>query len=561
MKKLLILALILILPVLAVAQTTPNLGLNIPPTGQLNWGVLMNQNMSIIDSLNPASLPGPSTFTGITQICKMNGQSVVGGSCAATWGSGDIGAQVNAAYAALPSNGGRIHIIAGTYNFSTPIVLNTSGKYAILEGDANGTTLTFTSTTAVAITFDWGVAHKEGGLRDITLLGSGGTSQGLLLGVGAGNGAEQALVFDNRISNFSNCISVGNAFLITIFHNVIGPTCTVGIIFPGTTENNRLLGNTIFQNGTGISITGNAEVVSFGNSYDDNSTVALSMTAAGQFSSQQEHFENLAGGTSQYITATAGVVKIFGGEMQDDVVSGTQGQFISFNTAATYLVIDGMLTQTGGRTITQIVNMGSGHARLRIINYTNGATMPSDFNASYTAGQVLDEPFRGDKAFVFQANSSVGMTLLNQQQSGSAIVGTGGDATLYTYTLPANVLAFGKGLRIKLKYLHSTGTVSTIYKLSIGGTLIDSLTYANNNTTSREGVTWEIFNNGGSQTAQNWQREAYENLTGVTTGLSAVFNSGTSAINFGNSQAITATFNVAATDQVTPVSFLVELIQ
>jgi hypothetical protein len=55
-----------------------------------------------------------------------------------TWGNGDIGAQINVAYAALPPRGGTIVVIApangACYSFSTPIVAAVPGKYLLLQG-------------------------------------------------------------------------------------------------------------------------------------------------------------------------------------------------------------------------------------------------------------------------------------------------------------------------------------------------------------------------------------------------------------------------------------------
>lgn len=93
--------------------------------------------------------------------------------------SGDIGAQINAAYAALPANGGEIVVVppasGSCYNYTTPIVFNTSGKYPILEGapaSSGGVCLNYTPTTATAaLTLDYvpvsGVSQGGHGLRNI----------------------------------------------------------------------------------------------------------------------------------------------------------------------------------------------------------------------------------------------------------------------------------------------------------------------------------------------------------------------------------------------------------
>lgn len=107
-------------------------------------------------------------------------------------GSTDLGAQVNAAAAALPANGGKILIQAQPsgqcYVFSVPIVIT---KAIILQGDGPSTCLNFAG-AGTAVTFAGGLSsfapsgsYVDGfGLRDLMLVGSGasGNQTGLLLG-------------------------------------------------------------------------------------------------------------------------------------------------------------------------------------------------------------------------------------------------------------------------------------------------------------------------------------------------------------------------------------------
>jgi hypothetical protein len=70
MKKFVI-ALLCALPMLsplAFCQTTPNVGLNIPASNTPNWGLLLNDNFSLLDSLlaNTAVAPGSYTNANIT---------------------------------------------------------------------------------------------------------------------------------------------------------------------------------------------------------------------------------------------------------------------------------------------------------------------------------------------------------------------------------------------------------------------------------------------------------------------------------------------------------------
>jgi hypothetical protein len=65
---------LLLLTVAAMAQTTPNLGLNIPLTGTLNWGPILNFNFSLLDTklacFGTASIPGTiAYFNGTAWLC------------------------------------------------------------------------------------------------------------------------------------------------------------------------------------------------------------------------------------------------------------------------------------------------------------------------------------------------------------------------------------------------------------------------------------------------------------------------------------------------------------
>ncbi len=107
-------------------------------------------------------------------------------------GSGDLGAQINAAAAAMPANGGKILLQSQSsgqcYVFSVPIMIN---KAIIIQGQGPSTCLNFAG-TGTAVTFVGGNSsfspagsYVDGfGLRDLMLIGSGPSASqtGLLLG-------------------------------------------------------------------------------------------------------------------------------------------------------------------------------------------------------------------------------------------------------------------------------------------------------------------------------------------------------------------------------------------
>lgn len=143
------------------------------------------------------------------------------------------------------------------------------------------------------------------------------------------------------------------------------------------------------------------------------------------------------------------------------------------------------------------------------------------------------------------------VTLLNYQKSAAALVGSSSDQVMYTYALPASTLAAGKGIRITLVYTHSTGSASVLVKINVGG---GSLSIANNALTVVQ-VAQTYFMNDPGSTVSNAMFDSI--IVGAGSGSSF----GTTSVNTGVANTITATFNVANTDQVTPQAFLVEIIQ
>jgi hypothetical protein len=151
------------------------------------------------------------------------------------------------------------------------------------------------------------------------------------------------------------------------------------------------------------------------------------------------------------------------------------------------------------------------------------------------------------------ASSGNAVTLLNAQNNLSPITGTGADANLFTYTLPANVLATGKALRITVGFNHSTGTAAATYKFKVGST-----TFSSSGASAATGqwfYTVTIYNQGSALASK---LDYY--IQGTAIAVTAAYTAGLSA-DFTASQALAMTFSVAATDQVTPNLWMVELIQ
>lgn len=146
--------------------------------------------------------------------------------------------------------------------------------------------------------------------------------------------------------------------------------------------------------------------------------------------------------------------------------------------------------------------------------------------------------------------------LLNSQNNLAPLTGNSGDQTFFTYTIPGGTVPPGKAVRVTAIWKHSTGVANVTYKLSFGGVLIINFGSIADTVSSTYSFQVVLFNEG-TTTAKASQYFINDSGTGLVQGG----YSRNIAANMSSNQAITFTFNVANTDQVTPDMFLVELVQ
>lgn len=291
---------------------------------------------------------GNNTFSGTVTSCSYDGVSYVGSGAPYTtcWGSSDIGAQINAAYAACPSSGCHIVVTPGAYSYTTPIVFGNSNKGALLTCDRGQvlqqvptgiTTLTFTPTSGTAITFNEG----PGGMDGCIVIGTGhaGTTGVALTYI-------RASTFQNDdISNFDiglNCTGCNLAaqFFVNTFinmqvhdnltNNLLAPTGGPGaenVVFFGGDfyTKTAAFSTTCIDIGTGV------EFSFYGTSFDQ-----CGMTLRGTGATVNlfhGHFENPNGSTTNdFITLAANCVQcilnLHGGKFLEDS-SSARTEFIS----------------------------------------------------------------------------------------------------------------------------------------------------------------------------------------------------------------------------------------
>jgi len=150
----------------------------------------------------------------------------------------DIGEQINAAYADLPSQGGAI-LIDQSASFSTPIAFATDGKPALLIGlPGDIVTLAYTGDSGSAITFDCGTGHRMGyGLRDLTLTGPGNSTNTIGLMFGGDNGAEGIALRDFKIQSFGINLRMGSHTWLAYFEHGMIRDGGLNVLLPsGLTE-------------------------------------------------------------------------------------------------------------------------------------------------------------------------------------------------------------------------------------------------------------------------------------------------------------------------------------
>lgn len=150
------------------------------------------------------------------------------------------------------------------------------------------------------------------------------------------------------------------------------------------------------------------------------------------------------------------------------------------------------------------------------------------------------------------AGSGNAVTLLNSQDTLGNITGNGTDQTVYTFTIPANTVQAGKGIRLTFGAANNNAAAVT-YKFTLGTTT--ALTLVTAGAAQGNTAIIEIFNNSGVQTAQVWTERFFDGATILSN------NFVTSAENMANALALKVTASEVNPNTITPKKWFVELIQ
>jgi hypothetical protein len=373
----------------------------------------------------------------------------IGGASESFTNAGDIGAQFNAAYAALPASGGVIKLLpnptGGCYNFSTEIAATVPGKFVYFQGASttssstippypiSGSCLLWTSKkNTTAMVFDYvgtagsGYANSHG-ISDITLVnassdggtvecqalgGCGSHATGLQIG-GSSFGMQNGNLDRVRIMGFGTGIKFVNSGSAISWgmswNNIYASYNGVGASIP-TLEKLSIYGGCFCVNGVGIDIHGGADVYAHGVSVDSNSIAGITAESNATFNGFGIHFENQGVNplTTHYVVATqASSILLKGGIALDDFATGTSDYF--FSTSGASIVIEDLQVYSAGRTLDSSI-------------------------------VVANSPAVGKIALI-QDNPKVLPTILSGSSGGIAVIPTGVNQQPQPWLIPAAIQA------------------------------------------------------------------------------------------------------------------------
>lgn len=329
---------------------------------------------------------GPQTIVGSLTV-----QNIIATSSAATssianlegvydagsFTGADMGAKINAAYAACPTNGCQINVPGGVYSYSTPIVIGTANKPARIVGTggtgfyaAGGTTLVYTGSTGNAFTYNVANYSSAGiGLYNLSMVGHAGV---------AGIGASVAANVTSASTDV--CINLGGANGATGFTlqgvNVSG--CGVGVSLGNNIFLLNIDGSAIQKNGVNIQSLAASGAIGENNRVT-NSLIADSNTSNGASISNycvyvqdsgnvQWSFTNNSIDDCQLFSTqsggTANIWKLTGNHFEDPNVSAVSYPFFAGLSNQPAVVVDStnndyMNDHTTGMTPEDILNGGT----------------------------------------------------------------------------------------------------------------------------------------------------------------------------------------------------------
>lgn len=373
------------------------------------------------------------TFTGDFSIVaafaaatSQNNVLHVGGSIT-SWTGSDIGAQTNAAYAALPASGGEIDLDpkadGSCYDYSTPIVFATVNKL-VYHRSTGGACLNYTPTSGSAITVDYvgigSLPNSKHGFENLHLINNScDTSQGCggsAIGINVGNtnqGQLNASMISDTIQGFAVGYQNTNALSVQIqWYAPVIKSGGIGMIL-GPLTGFELNGGTIGGNNQAIQFApnGNIEMSIFGTQFFSNIGDPAGILDATQVVGSPAavdchdcHFE-MQPSASEHMVKGNIDIHFFGGLIVDDNLSAGTGDWF-FNLSGNSFDMFGTEVLCGRTTMTQAfllnattrsnINVYMGNDRCSAVvggaNATRATVFPYSSSASGPQNWQIESP-------------------------------------------------------------------------------------------------------------------------------------------------------------------------
>lgn len=381
----------------------------------------------IIQAQTLSSSPDPSagvqyvapTCSGGVPCTRMNDGLSPG---SAKWDT-DAGRAINDAYAALPTTGGVIYVLSlhGCSNFSTPIVLNTNGKYVTIIGTGvNTTCLNYTPSAGTALTLATGNAGigQNDRLENFSLRTNavGSTAEGLVVGSNNLSASFTKLdgmsiygfqydLIDNTYglvltnTNLLSCSSASNS--------VAFQTATSGLINGDDTR----IHASEFQGCATLLRVGNLNPVwADGLILANAGSTWVDVPIGGVFCNRCHWFNQ--SGTANWFTNGGGNLIISNSQFEDGASTGTSTSYAT-ETAGFTSITDSVLF-SAGHSVTEFLNVTSGNVFLENFANTSQPLIPrltnggfSDpyartvlYSGPFTTGHVLTAQVSGPSFYV-----------------------------------------------------------------------------------------------------------------------------------------------------------------
>jgi hypothetical protein len=325
----------------------------------ISWAaVLLEVSAKVLLVSLVALLPATAAQQPNIQVVQPNIQY------AQNFAGADVGAQINAAYAALPASGGQI-LVSKSATFHTHIAFTTPNKPVLLTGlPGDAVNLTYTG-AGTAITFDYGMNHRMGhGLRDLTLTGPGYSTNTVGIDFGGNHGAEGIEFREFKIQSFGTNVKMGSHTWLAFFDHGMIRNGQTNVLLPSglsdageqITFNHITFADAPYPHTNSVWVQGGGQEVVFTDCSFDQAQLRIGDGAGGANAAQVvvkgSHFENPNWAEPDatpydYVTVDnnpGNLLRVSDCYFMQDATTNGPAEFMALNGGVTMITSTGMYT-------------------------------------------------------------------------------------------------------------------------------------------------------------------------------------------------------------------------